>query len=137
CTKFENVATELGEVEPSLLLCVPRVWEKMMEGVISKIEKGSGLKKNLAVWALGVGKRVAEAKFGRRSPSPIDALALPVADKLVLSKVRKALGLGKAELLASGASPLPAHVSKWFRSLGLEIFECYGLTESTGMVSIT
>jgi long-chain acyl-CoA synthetase len=137
CTKFENVGTELGETEPTLLLCVPRVWEKMMEGVISKVEKGSGLKKNLAVWSLGVGKRVAEAKFAGRSPSPVDAIALPVADKLVLSKVRKALGLARAGLLASGASPLPAHVSKWFRSLGLEIFECYGLTESTGMVSIT
>jgi long-chain acyl-CoA synthetase len=137
CTKFDNLLTELGEVEPQLLLCVPRVWEKMMEGVISKIEKGKGPKKALAVWALGVGKRVREAQINRRQPSPIDSLALPIADKLVLSKIRKALGLGRAGLLASGAAPLPAHVSKWFRGLGLEILECYGLTESTGMISIT
>lgn len=137
CTKFENVATELCETEPSLLLCVPRVWEKMMEGVISKIEKGTGVKKQLAIWALGVGKRVNDAKINKRTVSPLDAMKYPIADKLVLSKVRKALGLGKAFLLASGAAPLPAHVSKWFRGLGLEIVECYGLTESTGMVSIT
>ena len=137
CTKIENVLTELNAVEPELLLCVPRFWEKMMEGVVSKIERGKGPKKVLAIWALGVGKRVQDARIHRRTPSPVDVLAHPLADKLVLSKIRKALGLRHANLLASGASPLPAHVSKWFRGLGLEILECYGLTESTGMVSIT
>ncbi len=137
CSKFDNLMVEMGETEPQLLLCVPRVWEKMMEGVVSKIEKGKGAKKHLAVWALGVGKRVNEAKIQRKAVSPVDALAYPVANKLVLSKIRKALGLNRAGLLASGAAPLPAHVSKWFRGLGLEILECYGLTETTGMVSIT
>ncbi|MBS1960899.1 MAG: long-chain fatty acid--CoA ligase [Bdellovibrionales bacterium] len=137
CTKIDNVLTELCAVEPQLLLCVPRFWEKMMEGVLTKVMKGTGPKKALAVWALGVGKRVQDARIHRRAPSPVDAIAHPIADKLVLSKVRKALGLSRANLLASGASPLPAHVSKWFRGLGLEILECYGLTESTGMVSIT
>lgn len=137
CTKFENVATELGETEPNLLLCVPRVWEKMVEGVISKVEKGTGAKKHLAIWALALGKRVNDAKLNGRPVSPLDLLAYPVADKLVLGKIRKALGLGRANLLASGAAPLPAHVSKWFLGIGLEILECYGLTETTGMVSIT
>lgn len=137
CTKFDNLVSELGEAEPNLMLCVPRVWEKMMEGVVSKVEKGTGPKKKLAVWALGVGKRIAEAKFSGKTASPIDLISYPVAHKLVLSKIRKALGLNRAHLLASGAAPLPAHVSKWFRIFGFEIFECYGLTETTGMVSIT
>ena len=137
CTKFDNLVSELGEVEPQLLLCVPRVWEKMMEGVVSKIEKGSGAKKQLAIWALGVGKRVQDARIHRRAVAPLDLIAHPIADRLVLGKIRKALGLARANLLASGAAPLPAHVSKWFRGLGLEVLECYGLTESTGMVSIT
>jgi len=137
CTKFDNLITELAEVEPTLMLCVPRVWEKMMEGVVSKIERGKGAKKVLAVWALEAGRRIAEAKFSGRSPSPLDLASHALAKRLVLTKIRKALGLNRAHLLASGASPLPAHVSKWFRRLGYEIFECYGLTESTGMVSIT
>jgi len=137
CTKIDHVLTELNAVEPQLLLCVPRFWEKMMEGVVSKVQKEKGAKKALIQWGLGVGRRYHDAKIHRRAPSPVDAIAYPVADKLVLSKIRKALGLGRANLLASGASPLPAHVSKWFRGLGLEILECYGLTESTGMVSIT
>lgn len=137
CTKFDNVATEIGEAKPTLLLCVPRVWEKMMEGVMSKVEKGKGAKKQLALWALSVGDRIAKARYSGKLPSLIDMALLPIADKLVLSKIRTALGLADAHTLASGAAPLPAHVSKWFRKIGFEIAECYGLTESTGVVSVT
>lgn len=137
CTKFDNVATELPEARPSLLLCVPRLWEKMMEGVMTKVSRGKGAKKHLAVWALGVGARVAEAKYSGRPANPLDLVQLKLADKLVLSKVREAMGLGGAELLASGAAALPAHVSRWFRGLGLEILEDFGQTESTGVICMT
>ena len=136
-TKFEAVAQELPEVQPTLLLCVPRLWEKMMEGVMGKVKSGKGAKKELAIWALGVGARVADAKYSGRSANPLDLIQYALADRLVLKKVRAALGLGKAETLASGAAALPAHVSKWFRSLGLEILEDYGQTESTGVICMT
>ncbi len=137
CSKFEMVGKELPDAEPTLLLCVPRVWEKMMEGVISKIEKGTGPKKALALWALGVGERLARAKYSGQFPNVIDLASHPIADRLVLSKVRSALGLGKAQLAASGAAPLSAHVARWFRSIGLEIYEDYGSTETTGVVTTT
>jgi long-chain acyl-CoA synthetase len=137
CTRFELVAAELPEVQPSLLLCVPRLWEKMMEGVLAKVDAGKGVKKKLAQWALAVGERVAAAKYGQRTPNPLDLLQLRLADKLVLSKIRHALGLGQAEILASGAAALPPHVSRWFRSLGLEILEDFGQTESTGVICMT
>lgn len=137
CTRFENVSTELPEVQPTLLLCVPRLWEKMMEGVLQKIKTGQGAKKKLALWALDVGARVASARYAGKRASPLDLVQLRIADKLVLSKVRHALGLGKAETLASGAAALPAHVSRWFRSLQLEILEDFGQTESTGVICMT
>jgi long-chain acyl-CoA synthetase len=137
CTKFEAVSQELPEIQPTLLLCVPRLWEKMMEGVMNKVKSGTGVKKKLAVWALDVGARVADAKYSGRSPNPLDLVQLQIADKLVLAKIRHALGLSQAGALASGAAALPAHVSKWFRSLGLEILEDYGQTESTGVICMT
>ncbi|KYF78077.1 hypothetical protein BE11_48245 [Sorangium cellulosum] len=137
CSKFENVSTELPDVQPTLLLCVPRLWEKMMEGVMAKVRSGKGAKKKLAEWALSVGARVAEAKYAGRAPSPLDRIQLKLADKLVLGKVRAALGLGKAELLASGAAALAPHISTWFRALGLEILEDFGQTESTGVICMT
>ncbi len=136
-TKFENVAPELAEVQPTLLLCVPRLWEKMMEGVLHKVKNGKGAKKKLAEWALATGARVAAARYSGGIANPLDLIQLKLGDKLVLSKVRQALGLSKVEILASGAAPLPAHVSKWFRSLGLEILEDYGQTESTGVICMT
>lgn len=137
CTKFENVSVELLEGEPTLLLCVPRLWEKMMDGVMAKVRNGKGAKKIMAEWALAVGARVAAAKFSGKMVNPLDWAQLKLADKLVLSKIRAALGLRRAELLASGAAALPAHVSKWFRSLQLEILEDFGQTESTGVICMT
>lgn len=137
CTKFENVASELVEVQPTLLLCVPRLWEKMMDGVLNKVRASEGVKKKLAQWALATGARVADAKYSGRWVSPLDLLQLKLADRLVLAKVRHAMGLGKAEMLASGAAALAPHISKWFRSLRLEILEDFGQTESTGVICMT
>ncbi len=137
CTKFENVSTELVEARPNLLLCVPRLWEKMMEGVLYKVKTGKGLKKYLAKWALGVGARVAEAKYSGQTPNPLDLLQYKLADALVLKKIRTALGLEEAKLLASGAAALGSHISKWFRSIGREILEDFGQTESTGVICMT
>jgi long-chain acyl-CoA synthetase len=136
-TKFDNVSKELPEVQPQLLLCVPRLWEKMMEGVLDKVSRSPAPRRALAHWALGVGARIADAKFARKLPNPLDHIQYKLADKLVLSKIRFALGLSRGETLASGAATLPAHVSKWFRSLGLELLEDFGQTESTGVMCMT
>jgi len=137
CTKFENVSVELPQVQPTLVLCVPRVWEKMMEGVLKKVDHGSEVKKAMAKWAFATGTRISEAKYAKRMPAITDWLQWKVADRLVLSKVRHALGLSKAEALASGAATLAPSVSLWFRSIGLEINEDYGQTESTGVICMT
>ena len=137
CTKFENLMVEIVEVQPTLLLCVPRLWEKMMEGVLGKVKRSAGLKQKLAIWALGVGERCSAAKYSGKMASPFDLLALPAADKLVLSKIRQGLGLFNAKKLASGAAALPPHVSRWFRTLQLEILEDFGQTESTGVICMT
>lgn len=137
CSKFENLAQELGEVEPTLLLAVPRVWEKMMEGVEAKLSKAPPARQKLARWALGLGGRKMEAKLRGEPQSFADRLQYPLANKLVLSKIRKALGFGRLELGASGASALLPHVAKWFRQLDLEIYEDYGQTETTGILCMT
>jgi long-chain acyl-CoA synthetase len=137
CTKFDNLSAELPEVQPTLLLCVPRLWEKMMEGVMTKLKAAPPARKKLADWALAAGARYTGARFENREPSLLETIQYRLAHKLVLSKVRHALGLTNAEMLASGAASLPAHVSKWFRSLGLEILEDFGQTESTGVICMT
>jgi long-chain acyl-CoA synthetase len=136
-SKFENVAAELPQALPTLLLCVPRLWEKMMEGVLEKVARSTGVKKELAEWALKVGARVAETRFSGQSVNIIDQAQLKIADRLILSKIRKALGLSKTYVAASGAAMLPVHVCRWFRSIGLEIMEDYGQTETAGVLCLT
>lgn len=136
-TKFENLTSELVEVQPTLLLSVPRLWEKMMEGVLNRVKNSPMPRRRLIQWALEVGARVAEAKYSGKFPSLFDLAQREVADRLVLSKIRQAMGLGNAEKIASGAAALPSHVSRWFRSIGLEILECFGQTESTGVICVT
>jgi long-chain acyl-CoA synthetase len=137
CTKFENVTRELVEVQPTLLLSVPRLWEKMMEGVVNRVRQSPPPRRKLAEWALSVGERVGKAKYSGQRPSITDLAQFAIADRLVLRKVKHAMGLGGAELLASGAAALAPHVSRWFRSLGLEILEDFGQTESTGVICMT
>jgi long-chain acyl-CoA synthetase len=136
-TKFDAVSIELPEIQPQLMLSVPRLWEKMMEGVLIKVKNSPPAKKKLAEWALSVGARVSKIKLAGKSPSALDHAQYLIADKLVLSKVRHALGLGRCETLASGAAALSPHVSRWFRCLGMEILEDYGQTETTGVVCMT
>ena len=137
CSSFDRVSQELPEVEPSLLLCVPRLWEKMMEGVMSKVAQSPLHRKLLVEWAFSVGRKTAEARYAKRALSFTETMQWQLADRLVLSQVRKALGLGAARALCSGAAALPAHVAKWFHSLGLEIMEVFGQTESTGVICLT
>ena len=137
CTKFDYVSVELPEVQPTLMLCVPRLWEKMMEGVNNKLKKAPMTKRRMARWALETGRRVTEAKIAGKSVGPIDLLQFKLADRIVLSKIKKAMGLGEARVLASGAAALPPHVSRWFRRLGCEILDCLGQTETTGMICLT
>ncbi len=136
-SQFEKVALELPLAEPTLLLCVPRLWEKMMEGVSHKVSEAPPLRRVLAHWAFSMGAKKSKAQYAGRSLSYADQAQWLLAERLVLSKVRTALGLKKANALASGAAILPIHVSKWFHTLGCEINEVFGQTESTGIILMT
>jgi len=137
-SSFDKVSEELPDVQPTLLLSVPRLWEKD-DGRASRrrwLLKWAPSAK-LMDWALDLGTKVAETRFANRAPNPIELLKLKAADTLVLGKVRKKLGLDNLHTAASGAAALPAHVARWFRTIGIEILEDFGQTESTGVICMT
>jgi long-chain acyl-CoA synthetase len=133
CSSFDKMPQELLEVRPTLLLAVPRLWEKMMEGVNKKISESKGIKKNLALWALSTGNEYVRTA----NPSAILKIKYNLAKKLVLNKIRQAIGLDRTTRAASGAAALHPSVVYWFRALGINILEVYGQTESTGVICIT
>ena len=128
-----QVASNLVEVEPTLLLCVPRLWEKMYARIKSGVEDSPRLRRKLFDWATAVGARAAEVRSqGKRLPLAL-RIQYDVADRLVLSKLRARIGMARAQAFLSGAAPLSAEIGGFFASLGITIQEAYGQTECTGV----
>ena len=130
---LETLADTLKDAQPSMFFAVPRVWEKMQAKIIAKAAGNSGLKKKIGMWAKGVGLEGGRAvQAGRSRP-----WLYPLADKLVFSKVREALGFQRCRLWITAAAPIGVETLEFFMSLGVPIVEVYGMSESTGTTSIS
>ncbi len=130
---LEHVATNLVETEPTILVCVPRLWEKYYSKITSGLQDAPDLRKKLFGWATDVGGAMAHQRsLGKKPPLSLQ-VQYDVADRLVLSKVRKKLGMARGRRFISGAAPLSADVGRFFASLGISIQEAYGQTECTGV----
>jgi long-subunit acyl-CoA synthetase (AMP-forming) len=132
CSYFAESLDKLGdnlrEVRPTYFLGVPRVWEKIQAKMQQAGAANSGLKKKIAAWAKGVGLAGGYAEQ-KGQPKP---LLWGLANKLVFSKVREALGLDQARICVTSAAPISKDTLEFFLSLGLPIMEVYGMSECTG-----
>jgi long-chain acyl-CoA synthetase len=128
CPKFDDLSKAMKAVRPDVFLAVPRVYEKIRQAVE---HKSTGVKKMILNWALGRGKANRAAVLrGERPGGP----GWKLADKLVFSKIREAFG-GKAQVFIAGGAPLGIDTSEWFADVGIRIFEGYGMTETSPVIS--
>jgi long-chain acyl-CoA synthetase len=131
---IETVAENLIEARPTIMVSVPRLFDKIYARVIDQVLAGPGLKKKIFFWALGVGKKHA-AKRLRREPVPgFLALQHGLARKLVYSKIIEKTG-GRVRFFVSGGAPLSKDIAEFFYTLGLTVIEGYGLTETSPVVA--
>ncbi|MDP6933346.1 MAG: AMP-binding protein, partial [Myxococcota bacterium] len=128
----EALLDNLKEVQPTVVFGVPRVWEKFHAGVSSKLALATGIKVHLVAWARRVGTAMVAARNSSSTPSASLRLQYRLADKLIFSKLKPALGLGGARICVSGAAPIAPDVLEFFASLDLVIHEVYGQSEDTG-----
>jgi long-chain acyl-CoA synthetase len=131
-TTIDNLAADIREIRPSVFFGVPRIWEKIAARIRSELDRQPAHRRRLGRWAFAVGERVGDLRQAGRPIPPLLAAQHRLADRLVLSRVRAALGLDQAQALASGAAPISLEVLRFFLGLGLEIDEVYGLSETTG-----
>jgi len=131
----EHLSDELHEVQPTVICSVPRMYEKMYAVVNSRVRAASPLRQRLFRWAVEVGKSHFHAG-GRRGP--LLALQHRVADRLVLSPLRRTLTGGRLRFFISGGAALSREVEEFFWAIGVPILNGWGMTEtSSGVCSNT
>jgi long-chain acyl-CoA synthetase len=125
---LQTIARDLERVKPTVMTGVPRVFEKYHHAVLDVISNAPAARRRLFHWAVRVAEAVAMARLeGRRAPWWA-ALQRPVADALVLTKVRARLG-GRLRIVVSGSAPLAKTTEEFLFTVGLPIYNCYGMTE--------
>lgn len=130
CPMFDDLPRAMQEVKPTLFVAVPRVYEKIHNAVLQKAS--SGLKHMIYEWALSVARRHRQTILRGETPS---ALPWKIANKLLFSKVRRAMG-GHVRLFFSGGAPLGRELATWFADFGIRIHEGYGLTETSPVIAL-
>ncbi len=130
CPHLEDLPQTLMEARPTLLVSVPRVYEKVYNKVL--IETRHGIKHKIYEWAMKVGRAHREEILSGKTPS---SLQWKLANTLFFSKVRKGFG-GRARAFISGGAPLGIDLATWFADIGIVILQGYGLTETSPVIAI-
>ncbi len=125
----DTVSKNLVECSPTIVISVPRLFEKMYNIVLKNVQEGSAVKKGIFNWGIGVGKKASKSK------SPLVKIQKKVADKLIFDKLKERTG-GRVRLFVSGGAALPAEIGSFFEAAGLRITEGYGLTETSPVMSV-
>jgi long-chain acyl-CoA synthetase len=130
CAVFEELPRMLQEAKPTIIVAVPRVYEKIRQEVEHRA--AFGIRRKILQWALRVGQR--HQPEVERGDDP-KGLAWKLADRLVYSKIRNGFG-GRSRAYFSGGAPLGQDIAQWFCHVGIPIFEGYGLTETSPTIAV-
>jgi len=126
---IEAVPENLKEVQPTIFFGVPRIWEKFHAGIAAKLKDATGVKAKLVKWAMKVGWET------NKNPGGHKGLQYQLANKLIFSKLKPAIGMGNARVCVTGAAPIAPEVLEFFASLDLVVLEVYGQSEDSGPTS--
>jgi len=131
CSQFDRLPLAMREIRPTVFVGVPRVFEKIRQEVERRAAL-SPVKKRLFAWAVKVGAGHCDTVYDGRRPK---SLKWKLADKLVYSKVCAAFG-GRVKIFVPGGAPLGLDTAKWFASVGIALWEGYGLTETSPVIAL-
>jgi long-chain acyl-CoA synthetase len=132
--KIDTIVQDLGLVRPHLMPAVPRIYEKIFAAVQHSRASSSPVARTVFDWSINIGRKRSEY-VNRGAPVPsLLALADRIAHALVFSKIHARLG-GRMRIMISGGAPLGREINEFFHAVGLPIYEGYGLTETTPILT--
>jgi long-chain acyl-CoA synthetase len=137
CHDPAELLADLRDVRPTEMTAVPRIFDRVLSGVKGQALLAGGLQATLVPWALRVGRQYMRAKTFGDGAKPWLALQYAIASKLVLRRIRRALGLDRVQFLTSGSAPLHVDTAMTFLALGVPIMQGYGLTETSPVTSVS
>lgn len=132
---IQTVAENIPEVRPSVMIGVPRFYEKFHTRIMDALRKAPAARRGMFMWALDVGGKWLDAHDSGSVPGLLLRLQHALADRLIYGKVRERLG-GRIRFFISGGAPLSADITRFFLSVGIKVLEGYGLTESSPVISV-
>ncbi|MDR3771828.1 MAG: long-chain fatty acid--CoA ligase [Terracidiphilus sp.] len=131
CSQFDKLPAAMKEIRPTVLVGVPRVYEKIRQAVEQKSDQ-SAVKRRILAWAVRQGAGFRDVVYDGRKPN---ALLWKLAEKLVYAKVQEAFG-GRVRVFVSGGAPLGIDTAHWFAAAGIALWEGYGLTETSPVIAL-
>jgi len=131
---IDTVPSDLEAVKPTIVISVPRLFEKMFARVMERVTSGPWIRRKIFFGALAIGRRHADNVVAKAEDGPGLSVLMSAADHLVFSKLRERLG-GRIRFFVSGGAPLPRNVNDFFLAAGLPIYEGYGLTETAAGIA--
>lgn len=129
CRSMDTIIDDIKVARPHFFCSVPRVYEKVYSKVTSGIEARGGFACKIFKWAFSIGYNVSDRKTAGTPIPPVLSMKYALADKLVFSKLKNALG-GRVRFCISGAAPLEPSIARFFHAAGILILEGIGMTEN-------
>lgn len=127
---MDTIGPNLREAKPYIFTAVPRLLEKVFERIMTEGQKLTGIKRKIFLWAISLGEQ-----YELEGKSPWYNLKLAIANKLVFSKWREALG-GNVQCILIGSSACPLRLEKIFTAGKIDVLEGYGLTETSPVIAV-
>ena len=129
---IDTIKADLNFAQPHIFTAVPRLLEKFFDGIVANGTSAGGIKTKIFEWAVSLALQWEPEKAN----GAFYHWKLGIADKLVFSKIREALGLSHIQAVASGSAALQPRLARFFNGIGVPILEGYGLTETSPVISV-
>jgi long-chain acyl-CoA synthetase len=133
---LDKLLDNLQEVRPTIFFGVPRVWERFYNGVTARMAETTGPRAKIADWAMDIGRKVSDLRNRGEEPKGALAMQYSLADRLVFSTVKEALGLDAVRAAFVSAAPINPDILIFFSGLDLIVHEIYGQSEGCGPTTV-